>query len=129
MKVSVIGLGKLGSPMAGCLAAKGFEVMGIDNDPRKVEAINQGRPPVHEPGLAEMLALSGGRLRASAAVEEAVREAELSFVVVATPSEPDGSFSLRYVEPVCMAIGRALAQRSAYHLVCLVSTVMPGTTG
>jgi UDPglucose 6-dehydrogenase len=129
MKVSVIGLGKLGSPMAACLAAKGLDVIGIDADPRKVEAINQGRPPVHEPGLGQMLAQSQGRLSASTEIEEAVQAAEATFVVVATPSEPEGGFSLRYVEPVCAAIGRALAKRSGYHLVCLTSTVMPGMTG
>src|SRR4029077_7787926 len=129
MKVSVIGLGKLGSPMAACLAAKGLDVIGIDTDPRKVEAINQGRPPVHEPGLREMLAQAKGRLSAGTAMEDGVLSAEATFVVVATPSEPEGGFSLRYVEPVCAAIGRALAKRSGYHLVCLTSTVMPGVTG
>ena len=58
MKASVIGLGKLGSPLAACLAARGVFVIGVDQDPRKVDAINQGQPPVHEPGLAEMLAQS-----------------------------------------------------------------------
>ncbi|SRR6266446_1832700 len=129
MKVSVIGLGKLGSPMAACLAAKGLDVIGIDTDPRKVEAINQGRPPVHEPGLREMLAQAKGRLSAGTAIEDAARATEATFVVVATPSEPEGGFSLRYVEPVCAAIGRALAKRGGYHLVCLTSTVMPGMTG
>jgi UDPglucose 6-dehydrogenase len=129
MKVSVIGLGKLGAPMAACLAAKGLQVIGIDTDPRKVEAINQALPPVHEPELAEMLAQTKGRLSARTAIEDAVRESDASFIVVATPSEPDGGFSLRYVEPVCAAIGRSLAERSGYHLVCLTSTVMPGMTG
>src|SRR6266446_1330731 len=95
MKVSVIGLGKLGSPMAACLAAKGLDVIGIDTDPRKVEAINQGRPPVHEPGLREMLAQAKGRLSAGTAIEDAARATEATFVVVATPSEPEGGFSQR----------------------------------
>jgi UDPglucose 6-dehydrogenase len=129
MKVAVIGLGKLGSPMAACLAAKGLEVHGIDADPRKVEAVSQGRPPVREPGLAEMLDLARGRLSAGQAIAEAVRQTEASFIVVATPSEPGGGFSLRYVEPVCAEIGRGLAERNGYHLVCLTSTVMPGMTG
>ena len=130
MKASVIGLGKLGSPLAACLAARGLTVVGVDQDPRKVEAINQGQPPVHEPGLAEMLAHSEGRLTATADIEAAVRDTQITFIVVSTPSDPAGGFSLRYVEPVCQAMGRALAQKkSEYHLVCLTSTVMPGTTG
>ncbi len=56
MKATVIGLGKLGAPLAACLAAKGLTVMGVDQDPRKVEAINRGQAPVHEPGLTELLA-------------------------------------------------------------------------
>ena len=129
MKSSVIGLGKLGSPLAACLAARGLTVIGVDQDARKVEAINQGQPPVHEPGLAEMLARSEGRLTATADIEAAVRDTQITFIVVSTPSDPAGGFSLRYVEPVCQAIGRALSKKGEYHLVGLTSTVMPGTTG
>jgi len=129
MKACVIGLGKLGSPLAACLAAKGLTVIGVDNDPLKVSALNHGQPPVHEPGLAELLTQTQGRLSAVADVEEAIRQTDISFIVVSTPSDPAGGFSLRYVEPVCQAIGRALAAKSHYHVVCLTSTVMPGTTG
>jgi UDPglucose 6-dehydrogenase len=129
MKACVIGLGKLGSPLAACLAAKGLTVIGVDNDPRKIDAINQGQPPVHEPGLGELLAQTQGRLSALADVEAAIRQTDISFIVVSTPSDPAGGFSLRYVAPVCQGIGRALAAKSDYHVVCLTSTVMPGTTG
>jgi UDPglucose 6-dehydrogenase len=129
IRACVIGLGKLGAPLAACLAAKGLTVIGVDNDPRKVEAINRRQPPVHEPGLAEQLARTGDRLTATDDVEAATRETDVSFIVVSTPSDPNGGFSLRYVEPVCQAIGRALAAKTTYHVVCLTSTVMPGTTG
>ncbi len=129
MRACVIGLGKLGSPLAACLAAKGLTVVGVDNDPRKIDAINQGQPPVHEPGLGELLAQTKGRLTAIADVATAIRQTDISFIVVSTPSDPAGGFSLRYVEPVCQAIGRALAAKNEYHVVCLTSTVMPGTTG
>ena len=128
MKATVIGLGKLGSPLAACIASKGHTVIGVDNDPRKVEAINHGLAPVHEPGLAELLAQTGGRLTAVQQIESAISQTQITFIVVSTPSEPDGGFSLRYVEPVCQAIGRALAKKDEYHVVCLTSTVMPGTT-
>src|SRR5215468_4430114 len=129
MKACVIGLGKLGSPLAACLAARGLTVLGVDNDPRKVEAINQQKPPVHEPGLGELLGQTAGRLTAVTDVEDAVRRSDITFIVVSTPSDPAGGFSLRYVEPVCQGIGQALAVKSEYHVVCLTSTVMPGTTG
>ena len=128
-KAAVIGLGKLGAPLAACLAAKGLIVIGVDNDPGKLAAINRQQAPVHEPGLEELLAQTEGRLTAVDEIEAAVRETDITFVVVATPSEASGGFSLRYVNPVCEAVGRALAKKSAYHLVVLTSTVMPGTTG
>src|SRR6267143_154513 len=127
--LSVIGLGKLGAPMAACFAARGFAVHAVDINPQKVDAIGRGVPPVHEPGLEELLRESGGRISPSRDIEGAVRGSDATFVVVATPSEPDGGFSLRYALPSCEAIGRALATKKTFHLVVLTSTVMPGSTG
>jgi UDPglucose 6-dehydrogenase len=129
IRVCVIGLGKLGSPLAACLAAKGLTVIGVDNDPRKIDAINHGKAPVNEPGLGQMIAQSQGRLTATSDIEQGVAQTDISFIVVSTPSDPAGGFSLRYVEPVCQSMARALAKKTDYHLVCLTSTVMPGTTG
>jgi UDPglucose 6-dehydrogenase len=127
--ISVIGLGKLGAPLAACLASKGLQVIAVDADPLKVEAVREGRAPVFEPGLEELIRASGERLSATADVEAAVNASEITFVVVATPSEPSGGFSLRYVLPVCESIGRALRTKRKFHLVVLTSTVMPGMTG
>jgi UDPglucose 6-dehydrogenase len=128
-RISVIGLGKLGAPMAAALAARGLHVTGVDAEVAKVEALRQGRPPVFEPELAETIAAAQGRLTATRSVEDAVRDSEITFIVVATPAEPDGSFSLRHVLPVCEAVGQALAGKREFHLVVLTSTVMPGSTG
>ena len=127
--ISVIGLGKLGAPLAACFAARGFTVHAVDINPQKVDCINRGIPPVHEPGLDDLLREGAGRISAGTNVEAAVRVSQATFVVVATPSEPDGSFSLRHVLPTCEAIGRALAERDSFHLVVLTSTVMPGSIG
>src|ERR1700676_1193556 len=127
--VSVIGLGKLGAPMVAAMAARGVQAIGVDSDAAKVEIIGQGLPPVFEPRLAETLILAQGRLTATQSVEDAVRDSDITFIVVATPADTDGSFSLRYVLPVCEAIGRALASKREYHVVALTSTVMPGSTG
>ena len=127
--ISVIGLGKLGAPMAACFAAKRFSVVGVDVDARKVEAINRGEPPVFEPQLAQMLASSDGRLSATPDIEAAVLATNVTFIVVATPSEPGGGFSLRYVLLACERIGQALRRKDAFHVVALTSTVMPGSTG
>jgi len=127
--LSVIGLGKLGAPIAACFAARGFRVHAVDINPQKVECIARGVPPVHEPGLSELLHECDGRLSASRDIEAAVRASDATFVVVATPSEADGGFSLRYALPCCEAIGRAIATKKSFHLVILTSTVMPGSTG
>jgi UDPglucose 6-dehydrogenase len=127
--VSVVGLGKLGAPLAACLASKGLQVIAVDADPLKVQSVRDGRAPVFEPGLEELIRASGNRLSATTDVESAVAASEITFIVVATPSEPSGSFSLRYVLPVCDSIGRALRTKQGFHLVVLTSTVMPGMTG
>jgi len=128
-KICVIGLGKLGAPLAACIAARGGTVIAVDADKQKVDAINHGKPPVCEPGLAEMLAKCGGRLTAIEQIGPAVEQTDITFVVVSTPSEPGGGFSLKYVEPTCREIGQTLASKKDYHLVSLTSTVMPGSTG
>ena len=127
--LSVMGLGKLGSPLAASFAARGFHVIGVDVDKNKVDALNHGLPPVHEPGLAELIGDAQGRLTATLNAEAAVRDSEATFIVVSTPSEPEGGFSLRYVVPCLEAIGRSIRTRPAFHLVVLTSTVMPGSTG
>jgi UDPglucose 6-dehydrogenase len=124
-----MGLGKLGSPLAACFAASGFRVVGVDVDAKKVEAINAGIAPVAEPGLAELIGETEGRLSATMDSNAAVRGSEATFVVVSTPSEPSGGFSLRYVLPTIEAIGKTLRTKSGFHLVVLTSTVMPGSTG
>jgi len=127
--ISVVGLGKLGAPMAAAMASRGLRVIGVDADDSKVRAIKEHRAPVFEPGLQELIHDSADRLSASREIEESVRDTQITFIVVATPSEPNGGFSLRYVLPVCEAIGRALRSKAEFHLVCLTSTVLPGMTG
>jgi UDPglucose 6-dehydrogenase len=127
--VSVVGLGKLGAPLAACLAHKGFTVVGVDLDESKVAALAAGRAPVYEPGLAALIAKNRERLSATRDIQDAVQNSQATFVVVPTPSGADGAFSLRYVLPAMQAIGQALKHKADYHLISLTSTVMPGATG
>ena len=76
--ISVIGLGKLGAPMAACFATRGFGVLGVEQDARKVEAMNHAIPPVFEPRLDELLRESKGRFLATRDVEAAVLDTEVS---------------------------------------------------
>lgn len=129
MKLSIIGLGKLGAPMAAVMAHKGHTVVGVDVNPAYVTAIQQGDAPVNEPGLADMIQANRARLSATTDCEEAVLATEATFIIVPTPSSPDGTFSLRYVMSVAEKIASALRRKRGWHLVVLSSTVMPGSTG
>ena len=129
MKISVAGLGKLGACMAACFASRGFDVTGIDTNASTVDLLNSGRAPVLEPGLDALIADNAGRLRATTSYRDAIAATDATFVVVPTPSMPDGSFSLEYAASAMRGIGAALREKDGYHLVVLSSTVLPGGTG
>ena len=122
----MIGLGKLGAPLAVCLAYRGYQVIGVDLDKSKVQLLREGILPVFEPGLKELLQSSRGRLTATDSYEEAIENSEATFILVPTPSDTGGGFSLRYVIPACEAIGHVLRAKATFHLVVLTSTVLPG---
>ncbi len=130
MRVSVFGLGYVGSVSAAAFAADGHSVVGIDVNPEKVAAINEGRSPIVEPGLGELLqhGVASGRLRATTSTVDAVNASDLSLVCVGTPSRRNGSLDLTYLVRVCEEIGTALRDKPAYHVVVIRSAVLPGTT-
>jgi len=129
MNLSVIGLGKLGAVLAGVLAEAGHEVVGVDVNPKSVDAINQGIAPVREPGLDDMIRKNAARLSATGDVASAIARTDVTFIVVPTPSGPDGTFSIKFVLNAIEPIGQALRGKEGYHLVVLSSTVMPGACG
>lgn len=129
MKYSVIGLGKLGASMAAAIASRGYDVIGVDVLEESVEAINYGRAPVQETNLEETIKNNASRLRATSNYKYAIRNSDISFVIVPTPSDKDGSFSLFYAKEAFREIGQALREREKkYHLIVLTSTVLPGST-
>ncbi|MCG8592439.1 MAG: nucleotide sugar dehydrogenase [Proteobacteria bacterium] len=124
--ISVHGLGKLGSVVAGTLASRGFNVIGVDVSAISVEKVARREAPVLEPGLQELFDLSEGRIGATLDGREAVLASDASLLVVPTPSDGDGSYSLRFALNACSEIGRALREKDGYHLVVMKSTVLPG---
>jgi UDPglucose 6-dehydrogenase len=129
MKLSVIGLGKLGACSAACFASKGFEVTGVDVNRDFVDAINQGKAPLYEPRLQELITAAKGRLRATQDFEEAIKESDITFLIVPTPSKEDGNFSDKYLQDALNRLSLALKETDKkYHLFVITSTVSPGTT-
>ncbi|OOH84025.1 UDP-glucose dehydrogenase family protein [Leptospirillum ferriphilum] len=129
MKLSVVGLGKLGAPLAAVMAFKGHQVIGIDLNDSFVKAINSGMAPVEEPQLQLLIDQSRERLRGTTDWDQLIAESEVTFLIVPTPSDPNGFFSNRYILDALKPIGEAIRKKSTYHLVVITSTVMPGSMG
>ena len=130
MRVSVFGLGYVGTVSAASFAADGHDVIGVDVNPDKVGAVNEGRSPIVEPGLDALLkgGIASGKLRATTSTADAVHATDLSLVCVGTPSRKNGSLDLTYLVRVCEQIGAELRDKPDYHVVVIRSTVLPGTT-
>jgi len=130
MNISVFGLGYVGSVTAACLAKNGHFVIGVDIKREKVEAINEGKSPVFEKELNELISevVATGKLKATVSVEEAIENSDISLICVGTPSNLDGSINLEHIKRVCSDIGKALKTKNDFHVVVVRSTILPGTT-
>ena len=130
MKISVFGVGYVGTVLAACMAEDGHEVVAVDVSADKVRTINSGETPISEPGVPELIekAVRAKRLRATTDAGEAIQATETSFVCVGTPSLHNGNLDLRYVLQACEDIARALALKREYHMLVIRSTILPGAT-
>jgi GDP-mannose 6-dehydrogenase len=129
MRISIFGLGYVGAVSLACLARDGHDVVGVDLDPLKLELIREGRSPIVEEGIQDLTAevVRGGRVRVTDDVADAVRNTELSFICVGTPSSPNGSQDLSAVRRVSEQIGAALTGKDSRHTVIMRSTIQPGS--
>ncbi len=135
MNISIFGLGYVGCVGAACLAKLGHNVIGIDVNENKVRLMNEGKPTIIEEGIAELCqeAHDKGLMSATTVAAEAIAKTEISFIVVGTPSSPQGHLNLNYIYTVAGRIGRALKEKKArgdmkeMHLIAIRSTVLPGT--
>jgi GDP-mannose 6-dehydrogenase len=129
LRISIFGLGYVGTVSAGCLAGRGHDVIGVDPVQTKVDLINNGLPPIIEAEISEIIAsaVSIGRLRATTDTAQAIEETDLSFVCVGTPSQSNGNLDLHYVQRACEIIGQALKKKDTRHTIVIRSTILPGT--
>ena len=128
--ISVVGLGYVGAVSMACLAHLGFRMVGVDISEVRVEAINQGRSPIVEGRLEDLLQEGVGRglVSATHSLVGAVLRTDVTFVSVGTPTAEDGSCDLTYVREASRTIGRALAAKPDYHVVVMRCSIPPGTT-
>jgi GDP-mannose 6-dehydrogenase len=130
LKISIFGLGYVGSVSAACFASLGHHVIGVDVNPAKVEMIESGRSPIVEAGMNELIAAAhaAGRLRATTDSAAAVLSSDISFVCVGTPGLPNGKLDLSHIEKVAREIGAGIKNKESAQTVVVRSTVLPGTT-
>lgn len=126
--VSIFGLGKLGASMVAGMASRGLNVIGVDINEESVRLVNEGKEPVQETGLGDMIAANKSLIRATMDPVEAVAQSDISFVIVPTPSDDRGAFTLQYIRFALRDIGKALKEKQGYHVVVITSTVLPGST-
>lgn len=130
MDISVFGLGYVGCVTAACLANDGHRIIGVDVNETKVNMVREGRSPIVERGLTELIRanVERGRLWATTDAREAIEASQLSLICVGTPSNGNGSLDLKYLRSVTQQIGAALIHKKAFHTIVVRSTMLPGTT-
>lgn len=125
-KVSVVGLGKLGLPLAACFADRGFSVVGVDLNKRNVNLINTGKSPIIEPHLNELISKNNARLVATTDHSRAIQQTDITFILVATPSDSYGNFSNNFIISAIKSLAESFAKSDKkYHIFVISSTVMP----
>jgi GDP-mannose 6-dehydrogenase len=129
LKVSIFGLGYVGTVCAGCLAKGGHEIVGVDPVRTKVQLVNAGKSPIIEADIEEIIdgAVKSGRLRATDDHVQAILDTDISLVCVGTPSQINGNLDLTHVRHICEQLGQGLKNKSARHTVVIRSTILPGT--
>jgi GDP-mannose 6-dehydrogenase len=129
MKISIFGLGYVGTVCSACLADCGHEVVGIEKSEIKVGLVRSGRSPIFERDIDELVKrnAASGRLTATVDANDAVAGTDMSIICVGTPSRSDGSPELTAIEAVLNEIGHAISAKTTRHYVVVRSTVVPGT--
>lgn len=127
MNISVIGLGKLGLCTAACLASKGHKVIGVDTNQDILDKLRLKQCPIDEPGLEELLEKAWANLTLAENAGEAVINSEITLIIVPTPSQSDGKFINTFIENALQPLAMALKEKNSFHVIDVVSTVMPGS--
>lgn len=128
MKISVIGTGYVGAVTGACFAELGHQIVFVGRNQKKLDLINEGKSPIFEPQLDQLLKKNQVRITTTTDLPDAIRKTELTFICVGTPSLEDGSIDLQQITDVSRTIGTCLGSDENYHAIIVKSTVLPGTT-
>ncbi|HQD27375.1 MAG TPA: UDP-glucose/GDP-mannose dehydrogenase family protein [Methanoculleus thermophilus] len=128
MKISVIGCGYVGTVTGVCFADFGHDIVFYDIDTKKLDLLSRGESPIYEPSLDDLIQRNRERLATTSDLTAAVRDTDITFICVGTPSRDDGSIDLTYVLSASATIGKALRETPDFHPVIVKSTVFPGST-
>jgi UDPglucose 6-dehydrogenase len=128
MRISIVGSGYVGTTIAACFAEVGHDVVNVDIDEEIVASLNDGAAPIHEPGLDDLVAAHAGDGLRATTDYAAVRDTDVTFLALPTPSEEDGHIDLSIMEAGARSLGAALAEKDDHHVVVTKSTVVPTTT-
>lgn len=128
--ISVVGLGYVGAVSTACLSSLGHRVIGVDLDQEKIDQISAGQSPIHEKDLGTLLSrgVDAGLISATDDLAYAVRETDVTFVSVGTPTSADGGCDYRFIESAARSIGVGIAQKDDFHVVVMRCSIPPGTT-
>ena len=128
MRISIVGSGYVGTTIAACFAEVGHDVVNVDIDEEIVASLNDGEAPIHEPGLDDLVSEHAGDGLRATTDYAAVRDTDVTFLALPTPSEDDGHIDLSIMEAGARSLGAALAEKDDHHVVVTKSTVVPTTT-
>lgn len=129
MKISIFGLGYVGAVSLACLSRDGHQVTGVDIDDTKLKLISDGKSPIIEDGILELMeeVVASGRVSVTNNAKDAIDSTDLSFVCVGTPSLPNGDQNLNAMIRLSEQLGEALTSKATRHTIVVRSTVQPGT--
>jgi len=130
MKISVFGIGHVGTVTAAMMARAGHDVVGVDINQTKIELVNAGKPPIYENGVESLIrkVVEEGKLKATFDARAAVSETELTFFCVGVPVDHEGNANLSVLKRVCAKAGQVLANKKSFHTFVVRTSLLPGTT-
>ena len=128
MNISIIGTGYVGLVSGACFASLGHHVICVDIDEDKVNKINNGKTPIYEKDLEDILKQHAENITATTSYEQAINNTEVTFICVGTPSKENGEIDLTYVKSAVINVAKQIKQKQSSHTIIIKSTVIPGTT-